>query len=441
MTVAASTDPTSGGSVISLPSGGGAIGGLGEKFSPDLFTGTGNFTVPIALPAGGAACSPGCRWRTAPANGNGLFGLGWALGMPGVSRKTSHGVPRYRDMARRTVSRPTPSCCPVAEDLVPVAGGLPGSGALSPAHRGPVRPDRARPRRDGRLLGGAGSGRDGYPLRHATPDLRPPAGATGRRRRPGEPGAGLRVVDHRDDRPVRQRHPLHVRPRPGGRAGAPLGPAADRRGSTTPTTATGPIPRSWPRSIRLRAAAGPVLRLPGRVRDPHVAAVPGDPRSVTHAADGVDRAVREYRFAYEQAPFNGVSLLDRVDVVGVDDTPAPPQFEELPPLTFGYTRVRPARRRFSRSTGAGPADQRRSATRRWRSSTSAATGLPDIVELGTAPRYWRNRRRRPVRPARGRCPRRRRIARRAGRAAARRRRRRPGRPARHLRRRSRATSR
>lgn len=38
--------------VISLPKGGGALQGIGETFSPDLFTGTGNFTVPIALPAG-----------------------------------------------------------------------------------------------------------------------------------------------------------------------------------------------------------------------------------------------------------------------------------------------------------------------------------------------------------------------------------------------------
>jgi hypothetical protein len=38
--------------VISLPKGGGALQGIGEKFSPDLHTGTGNFTVPIALPAG-----------------------------------------------------------------------------------------------------------------------------------------------------------------------------------------------------------------------------------------------------------------------------------------------------------------------------------------------------------------------------------------------------
>jgi len=42
----------SAGQIISLPQGGGALHGIGEKFAPDLHTGTGNFTVPIALPPG-----------------------------------------------------------------------------------------------------------------------------------------------------------------------------------------------------------------------------------------------------------------------------------------------------------------------------------------------------------------------------------------------------
>jgi hypothetical protein len=36
--------------VIWLPTGGGALHGIGETVSPDLHTGTGNFTVPIAVP-------------------------------------------------------------------------------------------------------------------------------------------------------------------------------------------------------------------------------------------------------------------------------------------------------------------------------------------------------------------------------------------------------
>ena len=44
--------PASTDQAISLPQGGGALQGIGETFAPDLHTGTGNFTIPIALPPG-----------------------------------------------------------------------------------------------------------------------------------------------------------------------------------------------------------------------------------------------------------------------------------------------------------------------------------------------------------------------------------------------------
>src|SRR5947208_13232207 len=83
--------------VISLPKGGGALQGIGEKFSPDQFTGTGNFTVSIAVPAGRNGFQPHLNLVYSTGNGNGPFGLGWALSIPGVSRKTSKGIPRYDD--------------------------------------------------------------------------------------------------------------------------------------------------------------------------------------------------------------------------------------------------------------------------------------------------------------------------------------------------------
>lgn len=54
---------------ITLPRGGGALHGIGETFSPDLHTGTGNFTVPIALPLGGTVSSRNSVSSTAPATG------------------------------------------------------------------------------------------------------------------------------------------------------------------------------------------------------------------------------------------------------------------------------------------------------------------------------------------------------------------------------------
>ena len=105
--------------VISLPTGGGALQGIGETFAPDLFTGTGNFTVPIALPPGRNGFQPALNLVYSTGHGNGPFGLGWHLSIPGVSRKTAKGVPRYRDDAAEPEQRNT-FILSGAEDLVPV---------------------------------------------------------------------------------------------------------------------------------------------------------------------------------------------------------------------------------------------------------------------------------------------------------------------------------
>jgi hypothetical protein len=81
--------------VLSLPKGGGALKGLGEKFSPDLYTGTGNFSVPLAVPPGRNGLQPQLALTYSTGNGNGPFGLGWSLSVPGVTLKTSKGIPRY----------------------------------------------------------------------------------------------------------------------------------------------------------------------------------------------------------------------------------------------------------------------------------------------------------------------------------------------------------
>jgi Salmonella virulence plasmid 65kDa B protein len=86
-----------GGQVITHPQGGGAIKGLGESFAPDLHTGTGNLTVPIAIPPGRNKLQPDLSLVYSTGHGNGIFGLGWSLSIPGVTRDTAKGVPRYLD--------------------------------------------------------------------------------------------------------------------------------------------------------------------------------------------------------------------------------------------------------------------------------------------------------------------------------------------------------
>jgi hypothetical protein len=98
--------------VISLPKGGGAVQGIGETFSADPQTGAATLRVPIAVPAGRTGLAPKLELVYGTGTGSGLFGLGWALGIPGIARKTSHGVPRYDASDTFLLSG--------AEDLVPV---------------------------------------------------------------------------------------------------------------------------------------------------------------------------------------------------------------------------------------------------------------------------------------------------------------------------------
>jgi RHS repeat-associated protein len=80
---------------LALPQGGGALRGLGETFSPDLHSGTGNFSVPISLPPGRNGLQPKIELIYSSGNGSSCFGLGWGLDIPGVTRKASKGIPRY----------------------------------------------------------------------------------------------------------------------------------------------------------------------------------------------------------------------------------------------------------------------------------------------------------------------------------------------------------
>lgn len=82
---------------ISLPKGGGAIRGMGEKFSANPVTGTGSMSVPIAASPGRGGFGPQLSLAYDSGAGNGPFGLGWSLSVPSITRKTDKGLPRYLD--------------------------------------------------------------------------------------------------------------------------------------------------------------------------------------------------------------------------------------------------------------------------------------------------------------------------------------------------------
>jgi RHS repeat-associated protein len=81
---------------LSLPKGGGAIRGLGEKFAANPVTGAGSMTVPIATSPGRSGFGPQLSLTYDSGAGNGPFGLGWCLALPSITRKTDKGLPQYR---------------------------------------------------------------------------------------------------------------------------------------------------------------------------------------------------------------------------------------------------------------------------------------------------------------------------------------------------------
>ncbi|MEO8157751.1 MAG: SpvB/TcaC N-terminal domain-containing protein, partial [Betaproteobacteria bacterium] len=100
---------------ISLPKGGGAIRGIGEKFAANPVTGTGSMSVPIATSPGRSGFGPQLSLSYDSGAGNGPFGLGWNLSLPSITRKTDKGLPRYNDVEESDVF-----VLSGAEDLVPV---------------------------------------------------------------------------------------------------------------------------------------------------------------------------------------------------------------------------------------------------------------------------------------------------------------------------------
>jgi len=104
---------------ISLPKGGGAIRGMGEKFAANPVTGTGSMSVPIATSPGRGGFGPQLSLSYDSGAGNGPFGFGWNLSLPSITRKTAKGLPRYFDWSSDSADADV-FILSGAEDLVPV---------------------------------------------------------------------------------------------------------------------------------------------------------------------------------------------------------------------------------------------------------------------------------------------------------------------------------
>jgi hypothetical protein len=126
---------------VSLPKGGGAIKGIGEKFGANPVTGTGSLSIPLPLSPGRSGFTPALALSYDSGAGNGPYGFGWSVGYPHITRRTDRGLPRYDDRAESDVY-----ILSGAEDLVPV---LRPDGSRFEELRDGYRVRRYRPRIEG----------------------------------------------------------------------------------------------------------------------------------------------------------------------------------------------------------------------------------------------------------------------------------------------------
>jgi RHS repeat-associated protein len=128
---------------ISVPKGGGAIRGIGEKFSVSAPTGTASLTVPLPVSPGRGGFEPQVDLSYDTGQGNGPFGLGFALSVPTITRKSDQGLPRYYD-----IEESDEYLLSGAEDLVPnrVPDGTTGKMKLDVLDRADRLVQQYRPR-------------------------------------------------------------------------------------------------------------------------------------------------------------------------------------------------------------------------------------------------------------------------------------------------------
>lgn len=100
---------------LSLPTGGGALRSMGEKFAANPVIGSGSLTIPLALSPGRSGFTPQLSLAYDSNAGNGPFGFGWSLTVPSLTRKTEKGLPQYVDAEEADTF-----ILSGAEDLVPL---------------------------------------------------------------------------------------------------------------------------------------------------------------------------------------------------------------------------------------------------------------------------------------------------------------------------------
>jgi RHS repeat-associated protein len=333
------------------------------------------------IPAGRNGFQPHLNLVYSSGGGNGPFGLDWNIGIPEVNRKTSSGIPRYvgspADVDTFVLSG--------AEDLVPVGQIAPGMTLYRPRTEGlfaHIEHHHDRGQSFWRVLSKDGVvstfGTERPP--DAAPDWQDEAvvadpNARGRifswkLTRTEDPFGNRIDYGYERDREqgsrcwdqlyLKQIHYVDYRDE-NGELSFLVSVSLDY-GDTSVDRSDSFSSRRAGFEIRTRRLCKRIL-----VR--------------THA--GQDRLVRSYRFRYETAEHNRVSLLSEVEVFGGDDA------ERLPPLRFNYSRFEPEGRTFDAVQGRELPEQSLSGDR-IELVDLFGNGLPDLLELNGTIRYWRN---------------------------------------------------
>lgn len=128
----------------SLPKGGGAQRGIGEKLEINASSGTASLSIPVFATPGRDGFGPQLSLAHDSGAGNGPFGIGWSLSTPAITRKTDKGVPRYADHEESDVFLLAGS-----EDLVPARIGTERDRVERRWGEDDYRIDRYRPRIEG----------------------------------------------------------------------------------------------------------------------------------------------------------------------------------------------------------------------------------------------------------------------------------------------------
>ena len=190
---------------LTLPKGGGAIRGIGEKFAANPVTGTGSMTVPIATSPGRSGFGPELSLSYDSGSGNGAFGFGWTLALPPITPQDQQGLAPVLDTTTQTES--DVFILSGAEDLVPVLDAAGQTRRPTPRpHPGHVI-HRYRPRIEGlfaRIERWTRIDRRRRPLAQHLPRQRPHP--LRQRRRvpriadPADAAAGVQLADQRNPR-------------------------------------------------------------------------------------------------------------------------------------------------------------------------------------------------------------------------------------------------